>query len=441
MTTYYFDGTNGSIANNGLSEGAPRKDITSGISMTSPVVLYLKRGTNVQLLADRYPTGDITILPYGDGDALPTLEFTGSFQLTHTGASGTYLVQGVKITTAVSTNNSAIALTGAATLQAIGNTIDGPFNNGIAPGNGANHVVEFNRILNTRNNGIFVGKTGVASPSSGSYRYNYVDGSTCSNDCITLHDGNAGGTGNVIAYNTLISGVENAVDVQAAFASTRIIGNVCSVSAATGAAWSDIACNGASSVIQGNKIYGGARRCIEIAGANVSIIGNLVVAGASAQGAQCLEVTSVAGTLVYGNTFVGNPAASRRMFLWTSATTPQFKNNLVIQDHASEYVHSLVTTTPGAGSFDFNRYYMKQSLAAVFGGASFASWQSTYSIEAGSAASSVDPLLTASYRPTAGSPLIGAGTHLGYVRDLDKKQRQNPPAIGAHDAATLRAVL
>jgi len=49
-----------------------------------------------------------------------------------------------------------------------------------------------------------------------------------------------------------------------------------------------------------------------------------------------------------------------------------------------------------------------------------------------------DPQLTASYRPMAGSPLIGAGTHIGYTRDLDKKQRQNPPCIGAYDAATLR---
>lgn len=46
-----------------------------------------------------------------------------------------------------------------------------------------------------------------------------------------------------------------------------------------------------------------------------------------------------------------------------------------------------------------------------------------------------DPLLTDSYRPRSGSPLIGAGTHLGYVRDLDGKQRPNPPSIGAYDLA------
>jgi len=49
-----------------------------------------------------------------------------------------------------------------------------------------------------------------------------------------------------------------------------------------------------------------------------------------------------------------------------------------------------------------------------------------------------DPLLTDTYRPKPGSPLLGAGTHLGYTRDIDRKQRPNPPAIGAYDAATLR---
>lgn len=48
-----------------------------------------------------------------------------------------------------------------------------------------------------------------------------------------------------------------------------------------------------------------------------------------------------------------------------------------------------------------------------------------------------DPLLASNYAPTPSSPLIGAGTHLGYRRDLDKKQRQNPPCIGAYDAATM----
>jgi hypothetical protein len=50
---------------------------------------------------------------------------------------------------------------------------------------------------------------------------------------------------------------------------------------------------------------------------------------------------------------------------------------------------------------------------------------------------SVDPLLNEFHRPTKSSPLIGAGTHLGYVRDLDGKQRPNPPSIGAYDVANV----
>lgn len=49
-----------------------------------------------------------------------------------------------------------------------------------------------------------------------------------------------------------------------------------------------------------------------------------------------------------------------------------------------------------------------------------------------------DPLLTADYKPTPASPLLGAGTHLGYTRDAIGKQRPNPPAIGAYDVATMR---
>lgn len=49
-----------------------------------------------------------------------------------------------------------------------------------------------------------------------------------------------------------------------------------------------------------------------------------------------------------------------------------------------------------------------------------------------------DPRLDDNYRPRFDSPLLGAGTHLGYVRDLDGKQRPRSPSIGAYDLAYLR---
>lgn len=52
-----------------------------------------------------------------------------------------------------------------------------------------------------------------------------------------------------------------------------------------------------------------------------------------------------------------------------------------------------------------------------------------------------DPMIGPDGRPLAGSPLLGAGTELGLARDLEGKQRPNPPSIGAYDAATLRPVL
>ena len=92
-----------------------------------------------------------------------------------------------------------------------------------------------------------------------------------------------------------------------------------------------------------------------------------------------------------------------------------FSNNLLISSTAI-----LVATNNGTVTNDYNAY--TGSLSGVSAGA--------HDITA-------DPLLTSNYRPTVSSPLIGAGTHLGYTRDLDKKQRQNPPSIGAYDAATM----
>jgi hypothetical protein len=51
------------------------------------------------------------------------------------------------------------------------------------------------------------------------------------------------------------------------------------------------------------------------------------------------------------------------------------------------------------------------------------------------------PLLSASYRPLQGSPLLSAGTFISYARrDIEGKQRPNPPSIGAFDMATMRIV-
>ncbi|MCU0919003.1 MAG: hypothetical protein MUF16_01485, partial [Burkholderiaceae bacterium] len=62
---------------------------------------------------------------------------------------------------------------------------------------------------------------------------------------------------------------------------------------------------------------------------------------------------------------------------------------------------------------------------------------SAVALSNGAGVVTADPLLSPSYRPLPSSPIIGAGTHLGYTRDLGGVQRRNPPSIGAFDVATL----
>jgi hypothetical protein len=47
------------------------------------------------------------------------------------------------------------------------------------------------------------------------------------------------------------------------------------------------------------------------------------------------------------------------------------------------------------------------------------------------------PVLSPEFRPLPSSPLIGAGTHVRYTRDIERQQRPNPPSIGAYDVPRL----
>ncbi len=92
------------------------------------------------------------------------------------------------------------------------------------------------------------------------------------------------------------------------------------------------------------------------------------------------------------------------------------KNNLLLPSTAI-----LLATNNGTVTTDYNAY--TGSLSGVSTGANDVT---------------SDPLLTDTYKPRQGSPLLGGGTHLGYTRDIERKQRPNPPSIGAYDYATLR---
>ena len=47
--------------------------------------------------------------------------------------------------------------------------------------------------------------------------------------------------------------------------------------------------------------------------------------------------------------------------------------------------------------------------------------------------------LTDDYKLVPGGDLVGAGYHVGYARDINGRQRPNPPSIGAHDGAVFSA--
>lgn len=113
---------------------------------------------------------------------------------------------------------------------------------------------------------------------------------------------------------------------------------------------------------------------------------------------------------------------------------------------ADSVQHGYLFAIPFTGVTIKNSVAFRNALYGIIGASAGATATNNATYGNGSGATSnvtntnpvtADPQLSASYRPMAGSPLLGAGTHLGYVRDLDKKQRPNPPSIGAFDVATM----
>lgn len=112
--------------------------------------------------------------------------------------------------------------------------------------------------------------------------------------------------------------------------------------------------------------------------------------------------------------------------------TYEVRNNLLVLDKADQTRANSAAVQDEAGTT------LTQSNNAIYG------WDKQrtrvgLTTELGlSGAITADPLLDANFRPLPGSPLIGAGTHLGYRRDFDGKQRPNPPSIGAFDVAKVK---
>lgn len=127
-----------------------------------------------------------------------------------------------------------------------------------------------------------------------------------------------------------------------------------------------------------------------------------------------------------GNTSHGN---GLRGFQWDGGVDGEAKNCAAVGNA------TLGTVTTGTG-FNVGSAHTNFTSAtnAVYGNGG-----STQVAGTGAAASiTVDPLLSATYRPKQGSPLLQAGTFISYAsRDVNGVQRPKPPSIGAYDAATL----
>lgn len=191
--------------------------------------------------------------------------------------------------------------------------------------------------------------------------------------------------------------------------------------------------------------------CIGNEGNGISLNPNNAIGTSIVTGNLCIDNYNVPVSRITG----GWPAHSRaQIALYTSEANVQVSNNTVILTAAATggcmYGISEEPLAVSSGVSIVNNLVQGHGVALKTRTGNTrtnnAFWQCTKNVESnadtttlsdGTGAVIATPLLSSSYRPQVGSPLLGTGTHLGYRRDLDKKQRQNPPCIGAYDAATM----
>jgi hypothetical protein len=160
-------------------------------------------------------------------------------------------------------------------------------------------------------------------------------------------------------------------------------------------------------------------------GPNILVSDNLVLQGGGSATTGAIYGTS-AGMKVRGNTIVRIAGA-------TDLADAAIRNTL--SDATNDYRGNLIV--------GFSRGIRRGALAVETHNAF---WQVTQSVldGAGSVTAAAgsditsDPQINTDYRPLRASPLLAAGVHLGYRRDIDGKQRRKLPSIGAYDVATFR---
>lgn len=175
-------------------------------------------------------------------------------------------------------------------------------------------------------------------------------------------------------------------------------------------------------VVQGAKVWGGTQRAITCAGNDIKVQSCLLY-----DTLRGVSLDTVTGVYVDDSTI---DASEEGITANTGAASYTGRNNWI----DAPTVHTLSSTA--SCTLSGNRYAVGSSFTINTTDYDLAGWKTASSTDADAA--EVDPLLTATHRPKSGSPLLQAGTHLGYRRDIEGKQRRNPPCIGAYDVATMR---
>lgn len=176
--------------------------------------------------------------------------------------------------------------------------------------------------------------------------------------------------------------------------------------------------------IRHNRLFA-SRSAIRAVNTGMIIHGNLIQVNGNGQANQgFLEIGNSAKA--YNNTIVNpfgaasdNRRAAIHDVLGGSDTT--VKRNNVIIGFAKGISHNPAGTETHNWFFDVTTPVVNRSTSA------------TLTPHASDTVG--DPILTSAYRPVASSPLLRAGSHVGYVRDIERRQRPNPPSIGAYDGA------
>jgi hypothetical protein len=448
MAEYWFDGTDGSNSNDGLSDAAPKRSIASGLTVSGTCVFNIKRGTTVTVETDTYTTGDFTLRPYGDGTSRAKVYVTPGKQLTNTstGGSSTYL-SGIEIFSASNTSSGCFVERGIIYIDDV--WIHG-FNNGVAGGRDGGWVRN-SRIWDVANNGITLGWTGSAAPNNFVIADNYINATGAANDGITLHDGTGTSYGCVISNNHVIGPGEQCIDVLSQFVGVTVIGNRCENAGRQG-----IIIDTTNTRVIGNYVYGSGYSGLNHwtnAGNNV-FAGNVVIgSGAVGEETNGVRVVGTGSANFYNNTIVATEISRElnRIVHCATGTTGTFSNNIIAAmntDVVDRYVE-IFDATPALFLFRNNLYFGANGTTNPFSinnGSSrtFVQWQALSALGGGTqdiGGMVSDPLLDSSYRPRGGSPLIGAATYIAGARHMNgKRMSAINPTIGAYNYEAPRSV-